>query len=129
MPDNYKTSKLEEHIIKVLQKDHIKFEREKTYPDLKSGYYRFDFYLPKYNYLIEVDGEHHFKYNKKFFDSRTDFLKAKERDRKKNSYCLAHKIPLYRIPFNKVESIQKFEDIIVDEFLVRSKWHNDTLKF
>ena len=54
-----KTSSLEEKIITILKKEKIKFQREKTYPDLKSGYYRFDFFLPQYNLLIEVDGAQH----------------------------------------------------------------------
>lgn len=120
-------SKLEEKIIVVLKKEKISFVREKTFPDLKFGYYRYDFYLPSFNILIEVDGEQHMAFNKKFYKSREDFLKAKERDRKKNSYALAHKIPLYRIPYYEVNNIVKFEDIINEKFLVTSIYHNDRI--
>ena len=123
-----KTSSLEEHIISVLKKEKIKFQREKTYPDLKSGYYRFDFFLSQYNLLIEVDGAQHYKFSKKFHKSRQDFLKAQERDRRKNSYALAHQIPLYRIPYWEIDNINSFNDIIQDKFLVKSKWHLDKLK-
>lgn len=123
-----RTSSLEEHIISVLKKEKIKFQREKTYPDLKSGYYRFDFWIPSLNFLIEVDGEQHMKFSKKFHKSRQDFLKAQERDRRKNSYALAHKIPLYRIPYWEIDNINSFNDIIQDKFLVKSMWHLDKLK-
>ena len=123
-----RTSSLEEHIISVLKKEKIKFQREKTYPDLKSGYYRFDFWIPSLNLLIEVDGEQHMKFSKKFHKSRQDFLKAQERDRRKNSYALAHKIPLYRIPYWEIDNINSFNDIIQDKFLVKSMWHLDKLK-
>lgn len=123
-----KTSKLEEHIIILLQTAKIKFEREKTYPDLKSGFYRFDFYIPALNTLIEVDGSQHFEYNKKFYKTRAEWLKAKERDRRKNSYALAHKIPLYRIPYTEVEKLTCAADIFQKKFLVTSKWYNDVLK-
>lgn len=123
-----KTSSLEEHIISVLKKEKIKFQREKSYPDLKSGYYRFDFYLPEQNILCECDGIQHYKFSKKFHKSRQDFLKAQERDRRKNSYALAHQIPLYRIPYWEIDNINSFNDIIQDKFLVKSKWHLDKLK-
>lgn len=122
-----KTSSLEEHIIKILQKEKIKFQREKTYPDLKFGYYRFDFFLPQYNLLIEVDGAQHYKFSKIFHKKRQDFLKAQERDRRKNSYALSHNIPLYRIPYFEIENIHTFQDILQDKFLVKDKWHCDNI--
>lgn len=122
-----KTSSLEEHIIKILQNEKIKFEREKTYPDLKFGYYRFDFFLPQQNLIIEVDGVQHYKFSKIFHKKRQDFLKAQERDRRKNSYCLSHNISLYRIPYFEVENIKQFKDIIQDKFLVKDKWHCDNV--
>lgn len=122
-----KTSSLEEHIIKILQKEKIKFQREKTYPDLKFGYYRFDFFLPQYNLLIEVDGAQHYKFSKIFHKKRQDFLKAQERDRRKNSYALSHNIPLYRIPCFEIENINTFQDILQDKFLVKDKWHCDNV--
>lgn len=122
-----KTSSLEEYIIKILQKEKIKFQREKTYPDLKFGYYRFDFFLPQYNLLIEVDGAQHYKFSKIFHKKRQDFLKAQERDRRKNSYALSHNIPLYRIPYFEIENIHTFQDILQDKFLVKDKWHCDNV--
>jgi very-short-patch-repair endonuclease len=49
-------SKYEEKIITVLKKSHIAFVREKTFEDLRGGKYRYDFYIPSSNILIEVDG-------------------------------------------------------------------------
>lgn len=122
-----KTSSLEEKIITILKKEKIKFQREKTYPDLKFGYYRFDFLLPQHNLLIEVDGAQHYKFSKLFHKKRQDFLKAQERDRRKNSYALSHNIPLYRIPYFEIENINTFQDIIQDKFLVKDKWHCDNV--
>ena len=50
-------SKNEEYILNILLKENIKFIREKTFSDLRKGKYRFDFYLPKYNICLEIDGE------------------------------------------------------------------------
>ena len=122
-----KTSSLEEKIITILKKEKINFQREKTYPDLKFGYYRFDFFLPQYNLLIEVDGAQHYKFSKLFHKKRQDFLKAQERDRRKNSYALSHNIPLYRIPYFEIENINTFQDILQDKFLVKDKWYCDNV--
>ena len=115
-------------VIKILKTESIKFEREKQFKDLHYGYYRFDFYIPSLNIIIECDGEQHFTYLKHFHKKREDFLKARERDRRKNSYCLANCIKLYRIPFWEFGTIKNFSDIIQDKFLVKNKWHNDNLK-
>ena len=121
------TSKGEEKIIQLLLKSPYNFEREKTFRDLKKGLYRFDFYIPSLNTCIEYDGEQHFKQIKHFHQSRQDFLKAKERDRKKNSYCLAHKIKLLRIPFWEIDSINHYFNLFQNKFLVKTKYHNDNL--
>ena len=122
-----KTSKYEEHIIKILRASGVRFVREKTYEDLKGGKYRYDFYIPSLNCLLEVDGIQHFKQVVKFQKTRADFLKQQEHDRQKNSYCLAHNIPLYRIPYWEFDNIKTLTDIFNPKFLVKSKWHNDYL--
>lgn len=121
-------SKNEEKIVKILLQEKISFVREKTFQDLKNGKFRFDFYLPKENIIIEIDGEQHFKQIKKFQKTRQDFLKQQERDRRKNSYCLANNIPLYRVPYWEIKNINCFKQIIKKEFLVKNKWHNDNLR-
>ena len=120
-----KMSKGEEQIIQILRAAGVRFEREKTYSDLKGGRYRFDFYLPAYNVLIEVDGKQHFEQVAKFQRTRAEFLKQQENDRRKNSYCLANNITLLRIPYWELKNIKTFKDLFQNRFLVFSKWHND----
>ena len=55
------------------------------------------------------------------------FLKQQENDRRKNSYCLANNISLYRIPYWDLNKIKTFNDILNKKYLVKSKWHNDNL--
>ena len=50
------TSSYEEKIIKILKKEKIDFEREKTFKDLRGGRFRYDFYLPKEKIICEMDG-------------------------------------------------------------------------
>lgn len=65
----------------------------------------FDFYLPKYNLMIEYDGEFHYK---DIFDNPIEFKNAKMRDKIKTRYCKNNNIYLIRIPyweFNRIEEI------------------------
>lgn len=59
---------------------------------------KFDFYIPKQNYLIEFDGEQHYKLSpsSKWNDK---CISLKERDKYKNEWAKNHSIPLIRIPY------------------------------
>lgn len=121
----------EEQIISILNKDKISFEREKTFIDLRKRKLRFDFYIKDLDgapAIIEFDGEGHFLFVKKFYHSKSDFERAKERDRIKNEYCLANGIKLYRIPYWDLDKISKIKDILNPKYLVTTKWHNDYLR-
>ena len=90
-------SKGEEQIAAILKKNHIKFIKEKTFKDLKKGHYRFDFFLPDTNTVIEFNGQQHYTYTKSFYKTQGEWLAALERDRSKISYCLANDIHIYII--------------------------------
>lgn len=118
-----KMSGYESYFIQLFKKERVSFVREKTYKDLKNGAFRFDFYLNNFDVLVEVDGEQHFKP----VYGRPAFLKGQEHDRRKNSYCLAKGIKLYRIPYWEIKNITKVEQIFNEKFLVKNRWHNDKL--
>ena len=120
-------SSLELHILKILKQDGITFEREKTFSDLRKNNYRFDFYLPKQNILIEINGAQHYENIKFFYKNRVEFKKAQERDRRKIAYALGHNISLYIIPYWEIPNIKKASEIFQKKFLVTSKYHNDTI--
>lgn len=127
MGDDFRLSKFEEKIARILTDARVPFIREKTFKDLKHGYLRFDFYFPLTGACCEIDGPQHMEYTKFFHKKRSDFTKAQERDRVKNSYCLARNIPLYRIPYWEMDNIHCVSDLFQDKFLVRSKYHNDNI--
>ena len=121
-------SKGEEKIVNLLQKGRYKFEREKRFKDLKRGLYRFDFYVVggrAIPCIIELNGAQHYQYVDKFYSSRAEFEAAKERDRRKISYCLAHQIPLYIIPYWELENIHTAADLFNSRFRATSRWKND----
>ena len=121
-------SRYEEQVITLLQKGRYKFEREKRFSDLKHGLYRFDFYVVGGRAIpcvIEVQGEGHYQYIDKFYRSRAEFEAAKERDRRKISYCLAHNIPLYIIPYWELDNLHTAADLFNPRFRARSRWKND----
>ena len=120
-------SKYENKVMELLKASKISFYREKTFKDLRKGLFRFDFYLPSYQghpIIIEVDGEQHFQP----IYGRKAFLKGQEHDRQKNSYCLAHDIPLYRVPYWEIYQLKTIADIFTEAHLVKDRWHNDNLK-
>ena len=121
-------SKGEEKIIELLQKGRYRFEREQRFKDLKHGLYRFDFYVVDGRAApcaIEYQGEQHYQYVDKFYHSRAEFEAAKERDRRKISYCLAHNIPIYVIPYWELENIHTAADLFNSRFRATSRWKND----
>lgn len=120
-------SKGEEKIISLLKKSQYRFEREKRFSDLKKGSYRFDFYVYRYSgkAIIEYNGEQHYQYINKFYHTRADFEGAKERDRRKISYALAHDIPIYIIPFWEIDKINSAKDLFQEKYRAKNKWKND----
>lgn len=120
-------SKIEDKFAQIFISAGISYIREKTFPELKNGILRYDFYLPTFNILVEIDSMLHFKPIPKFHKSKTDFTHAQQNDRLKNSFALSHNIKLYRIPEWEFQNIKTFADILQPKFLVTTKWWNDII--
>ena len=118
-------SRGEEYIARLLQREGIKFKTEYRIKDLRNGLCRFDFYLPELDVFLEFNGAQHYTFTPHFYDSKSDFLKAQERDRRKISYCLARHKHLYIIPYWDLDSIHKSSDLFQEKYFVKSKFHND----
>ena len=117
----------EVRICQILTQNNIKFQCEKTFCDLRGGHYRFDFYLLwcGRKIVIEFNGEQHYKFTRRFFNTQKEWLAARERDRRKISYCLANDIEIYEIPFWELDYLNTMEGLLADKFRARSRWHND----
>jgi len=99
-------SKGEEKISKFLEKNNIKYIKEKTFNGcIFKNKLRFDFYIPENNMCIEFDGHQHFK-NVPFFGN--SYLLNKKKDLIKNKFCRENGIELIRIPYYEFDTISKY---------------------
>ena len=118
-------SSYEKKIYGLLNRGPYIIIREKVFKDCYNGLYRYDFYIPELNTILEVNGQQHYIFTKAFYKNKTEFLKAQERDRRKISYALAHGIKIYCIPYWEIDNISTFDDLFAQKFLAKSKFHND----
>lgn len=91
-------SKAEEHIIKLLTENNIFFDYQYRFIDFQQK--EFDFYINN-QYVLEYDGQQHFKYNGTGWDTEEHYNRTHKSDLEKNKYCFDHNIPIIRIPYNK----------------------------
>jgi very-short-patch-repair endonuclease len=91
----YGTSKLEKKFAKeFLEKLGVKYEEQFEAKDIKRFY---DFYLPDYRVLLEIDGDFYHGYGK-VYEEKSPMQKKNARvDEIKNEWAAMHGIPLIRI--------------------------------
>ena len=77
---------------------------------INGAMYRFDFYLPEYNTIIEYDGQHHYMPIKfgNWDDEYTiaNLKKTQQHDEIKSQYCYDNRINLIRIPYWQAKNIE-----------------------
>ena len=96
-----------------------KFNKDYYIPQMKfdglvginNGLLSYDFYIPKYNLIIEYDGEYHFrliKYkNESMEDAKNRFNKQQIHDRMKSKYALDNDMDLLRIPYWEFDNLEE----------------------
>ena len=107
----------ETKISTFLKEHNVNFEREYRFNDCKYKYrLPFDFYLPEYNLVIEIDGEGHYfpcHFNNISKDKAVfSFEKIKYHDLLKNIYCMENHIDLLRIPYWEIKDSDGYRKII-----------------
>lgn len=114
-----KESHGEQKIREILTINNIDFIAQHKFKDFKyndtQGIPKFDFYLPKYNIIIEYDGEQHFRpiYS---FDTEESFKKRQNHDIEKNQYCFNNNITIIRIPYTH------YNELCLEDLLENSKY-------
>lgn len=114
-------SKGERLIRNYLDKNEIEYVYEKKYDGLiglGGGLLSYDFYLPQYNLLIEMQGIQHiqpvdFTYSHNDKLAEENFKKQQEHDKRKREYAESHNIPLLEIWYDEIDHI----DTILDNYL------------
>jgi hypothetical protein len=107
-----KRSKGELAVIKYLDAHHIDYIREKKFDDCKNKFHlRFDFYLFKYNILVEYDGRQHTMpirfYGVSSEQAKINFDKILLNDAIKTNYAKKNNIKLLRIS-HEIKNIEEF---------------------
>lgn len=105
----------EQNIVNILKENNIEFIKEYVFSDFSKR--RYDFYLPKFNRLVEFDGAQHTEYKNHWYKTEEEFLEAQNRDIEKNNYALINNISLIRIPYSERDSIT-LDLILGDKYLI-----------
>ena len=112
-------SKGEKRIKEYLEQKEILYDSQYTFKELLSDLgnsLRFDFVIfnknNKIKFLIEYDGEQHFKWIKGWM-TKEEFKTLQYHDRLKNEYCKNNNIKLLRIKYDVFDNI---EEILNDYF-------------
>jgi len=95
----------ENKIKKYFIEKNIEFLPQKCFDNCKNKIkLRYDFYLPKYNILIEYDGIQHFK-PIEFFGGEKEYKETIKKDNLKNLYAKNNNINLLRIKYTEINKI------------------------
>lgn len=90
---------LELYFSEFCELNNIEYETQKTYEDCTyKDLLRFDYYLPKYNVLIEIQGKQHYSPVEKF-GGKEAFEEGKLRDSIKKEWCYNRNIKLIYISY------------------------------
>lgn len=104
-----KCSNLEKTTANILDKLHIRYEREKTFKWLNRM--RLDFYLSDYNIAIECQGIQHYKPTP-WFNRNVTFEEIQARDRKKLYTCNNHGVKIYKIRYDEKDIEARIKKIL-----------------
>ena len=106
-----KTSKGEMEISEILTRHGINYVREYSLPDSK---FRYDFYLPDQNILIEFHGEQHYK-PVEIWGGKKALRKQRVTDRKKRDLAKTSNIPLVTLNYLHQKS-NSIEEVLIRGF-------------
>jgi hypothetical protein len=112
----------EKMIIDTLTKMKIKYKFNQKYKGSSNSDLRFNFYIKKYNVLIEYNGIQHYEYvcfggiSKE--RALINFEKQKNKDISKRNFCKENKIKLLEISYKKFGYITQ----IIADFLILHGW-------
>jgi hypothetical protein len=115
-----KQSRGQDKIACFLKKNNIEYISEYSTEKCKNiRKLRFDFFLPKYNMVIEYQGEQHFK-PVKVFGGEKAFQRNSKNDQIKRDFCLKENIKELEISFKDHHSVDSVLEAYFSQFLDRT---------
>ena len=103
-------------IQQMLENNNIPYEMEKSFTSCvfedSQQMARFDFYVNQ-SYIIEFDGEQHFTYNNRGWNTKEHFMHLKAHDTYKNRWCKDNNIPIIRIPYTHLDNLE-LSDLLLE---------------
>lgn len=100
-------------VAQILNNNHISFIQEyKAFKFSNNTWAKFDFFINN-TYLIEYDGETHYKSNLHGWHTEEQLQAQLERDAIKNQWCKENNIPLIRIPYTHLKDLC-IEDLLLE---------------
>ena len=109
----------------ILTQNNVEFIPEHSFVDCIGDIkpLKFDFYIPKYNTLIEYDGEQHYKpvkFHKQMTEKQTYemFERVQRYDKIKNDYALTNGFILVRIPYTERKNIPSIVNRILHNVVI-----------
>lgn len=119
-------SRGESIITQFLTVKSIKFTSQERFillKEVKDRRFKYDFYLPDYNLVIEFDGVQHFKVTNWTTDrDKNSVLARMKKDVSKEQFLLNNGISLVRIPYTNIENIPTYLDWLLPK--LDPKQHN-----
>ena len=110
-----KTSYPEKFMISVLEQLNVKMEYQLTNKNFDwCDNYRYDFYIPSLNMIIETHGEQHYKECPNF---KMTLAETQENDKEKESLALANNIDKYIVIDCRESSLEWIKNSILDSEL------------
>ena len=66
-----------------------------------------DFFIPDMNVIVEVHGEQHYKFIKRFHKTEAGFIRAKNNDISKQEWCRINSYVYIELPYNEIDNWAK----------------------
>jgi very-short-patch-repair endonuclease len=112
----FSSSKGESMFEELLKINNIKYIKQKTFKGCKDKILlRFDFYLPYFNEVVEIDGLQHTT-SIESWGGEKQFNNIKRKDEIKNNYCISNGIKITRILYDHTNK-EMFKKLIDNKIL------------
>lgn len=113
-------SALEVYFAQFCENNNILYESQKTFDGCTyKGNLRFDYYLPEYDTLIEIQGKQHYEENS-MFGGNEQFTEQQIRDNIKEKWCKENNKTLYKLCYKDLYKKDYLESVI-SQIVAKSK--------